>query len=427
MPWSGLPAVKLDSDYAKQVIVVASNDNNSSSTGTLSSFSNRGSLVDLAAPGGSVSVLNKSGSIVTQSGTSLSAPFAAGAGGLVATFDVTLDSSTASTTSQLKTLILQGAVDGGRTAGGYPIVNAYQSLRRAARKHGARLCGNLVWAQGNRTISVMRNDSTNDVETLVTGLKGEPFFLMPAHQGKYIYFFLDTLSDTVGTYYAVESFTSGQWQTTPSYGGNPPDNNYLPAYHLSNERGYDHDGANHVLAQLGAHDSTNIYFNFSSTPSTAIVGNPACCMTPQAVLNPAGTEAWVTGYGYPILNNDSVWTAYVYKMPRANNATPVLVDSIPQAQILTIGPAEDGSGFYVDIFYQTNGTGLSTCNEDFVDTTWTTFKVLASVSVQSSLLCASKNVSEASERVAARIERNFHRSESSHPNMASSGLRPGKR
>jgi subtilisin family serine protease len=182
--WEGIPPAKLDADYAEQMIVVGSNNNNSSQTGTLSSFSDRGSLVDMVAPGNNVGVLNKSGSLTTSfSGTSFSAPFVSGAAGQVVTFDPTLDSATVSTTTALKSLILQGAVDGGRTAGGFPILNAYKSLRRASRKHGARICGNLVWAQGNRTISVMRNDSTNDIETLVSSLVGEPY-LLQLHRGR---------------------------------------------------------------------------------------------------------------------------------------------------------------------------------------------------------------------------------------------------
>jgi hypothetical protein len=398
--WSGVPAAKLDADYATQMIVVGSNNNNSSQKGTLSSFSDNGTLVDMVAPGNNVGVLDKSGSITTSfSGTSFSAPFVAGAAGLTATFDPTLDSASASTTTALKSLILQGAADGGRTAGGYPILNAYKSLRRAARKHGARLCDNLVYGQGNRTISVMRNDSTNDIETLVSNLLGEPYRIAPAHLGKYILYFADTLGDTLRSFPVVESFVNGKWQTTPSYGANAPDTLYAPAFQMADGEGEDHDGDHSVqLRQSG--DSLNIYFDFSNTPSAAIVGGP-CCNMPQAVMNAAGSEAWIAGYGFPIVNNDTLFNAYIYKVARAKSSQALLVDTIEQAQIFSLRETEDGSAFYVSLFFDSGGS-QNTCNEDIADTTFHTLRVVSQVNVNSSLLCALKNMSESSMRIVQR-------------------------
>jgi hypothetical protein len=121
-------------------------------------------------------------------------------------------------------------------------------------------------------------------------------------------------------------------------------------------------------------------------------------------LNAAGTEAWITGYGYPILNNTSVWNAYVYKVGRAQNATPVLVATIKQAQIFSFRETEDGSAFYVDLFFDSGGE-MSTCDEDIVDTAFTNFRVVSHVTVQTGTLCAFKNMSESGMRVAQRPRR----------------------
>jgi hypothetical protein len=392
--WNGYPALAQDPNYRGRIMVIAGSSRRT--TNHLYGPSDFGSLVDLAAPADSVTTLSSTGAIVAGEGTSLAAPFVTGTAGLLWSF---LSDSTILADS-IRAYMLHGASKGGRTAGPFYILNAYESLKLAARRHGARLCANLVFAQGNRTLSVLRNDSTNDVETLVSGIVGEPYLIQPAHLGNYIAYYADSLGDTVRSYPVIESIMNGHWQTTPSYGANPPDTLYLPAFRMSNDVGRDHDG-DHIVTVQQSHDSLDIYFDFSLKPSAAIVNTP-CCIAPQAILNAAGTEAWITGYGFPILNNDSVWNAYVYKVQRATNATPTPVATIPQAQIYSFRAKEDGSGFYVDLYFQTNGTGLSTCKQELVDTTWKHFTVIDTVQVQTGTLCALKNMGESSERVAWR-------------------------
>ncbi|HSE67343.1 MAG TPA: hypothetical protein VLB12_10160, partial [Gemmatimonadales bacterium] len=93
-------------------------------------------------PGDAVTALDANGNPVVSSGTSLAAPVVTGLAALLLDFDSTL------TARQLDSLVRSGAVAGGRTAGGIPIVNAYESLKLAAQKPGAPLCGNRVWAEG---------------------------------------------------------------------------------------------------------------------------------------------------------------------------------------------------------------------------------------------------------------------------------------
>lgn len=124
---------------------------------TLGSFTNRGPLVTVAAPGASVVVVHGNARVdsidpgrsaphytSTGSGTSFAAPHVSGLAGLLFAFDPRLTADT------VKQLILEGAQRGGRTAGGIPIINAHESLILAARRPGAPLCGNRMWiADGN--------------------------------------------------------------------------------------------------------------------------------------------------------------------------------------------------------------------------------------------------------------------------------------
>ncbi|MDB4951222.1 MAG: peptidase [Gemmatimonadetes bacterium] len=147
---------------------------------TVPAGSNRGSLISLVAPGENIPMSDT----LAGNGTSLSAPFVAGIGGLIATFDPRITGDT------LRRLILLGARHGGRTADGYPIANAYESLKLAAARRGAPLCGNRVWVE-NGTVRVLR-DSANpgSVENLFTAREGaaaeQVWLLNTLHGGKRI-------------------------------------------------------------------------------------------------------------------------------------------------------------------------------------------------------------------------------------------------
>lgn len=108
--------------------------------------SNTGPLVGLAAPGAAIATWRGFGQIDTVSGTSIAAPFVTGIAGLLLSFDPRLSGG------ELRQLILEGARRGGHFATGFTqpvlIPNAYESLRTAAERPGAPLCGNRVWAAG---------------------------------------------------------------------------------------------------------------------------------------------------------------------------------------------------------------------------------------------------------------------------------------
>src|SRR5262249_42745214 len=96
-------------------------------------------LLDVAAPGMNTSSLNEFGTINTISGTSFAAPVVTGIAAELAAFDHTLSAS------DLKTLIVNGATNGGRTWGTVPIVYPYESLKLSAQRRGGRLCGNRLY------------------------------------------------------------------------------------------------------------------------------------------------------------------------------------------------------------------------------------------------------------------------------------------
>jgi hypothetical protein len=141
--WSGTANVA--GDFPDRVIVVGSSNIHDER----SNFSNRNqhtNLVSVMAPGENVAALDGLSNIIQDSGTSFSAPLVTGLAGLLKSFDPRL------TTAEIRGLIVEGARRGGRAADGVPIINAYESLKAAARRRGAPLCGNRVWAQDGRLL-----------------------------------------------------------------------------------------------------------------------------------------------------------------------------------------------------------------------------------------------------------------------------------
>jgi hypothetical protein len=90
------------------------------------------------------------------------------------------------TTVQLDSLILGGATLGDRFTPDGAIVNAYQSLKLAAKRHGAPLCGNRIWVDSTLEMHVERG-GPSDVEIIASGLSADiAQQLYPMHGGRQI-------------------------------------------------------------------------------------------------------------------------------------------------------------------------------------------------------------------------------------------------
>ena len=136
------------------------------------------SRIHIAAPGVNVATWGAAGGSY-QTGTSFAAPLVAGMAGLLFAFDSTL------TAAEVRQRIIEGARNGGLTAGGVPLLDAYESLRLAAQRRGAPLCGNRLWGDSTAVVAerVLSSGPVDDTLTTVpagTGLT----YLTPMHGGK---------------------------------------------------------------------------------------------------------------------------------------------------------------------------------------------------------------------------------------------------
>lgn len=180
--WAGVTNSKVM--FPNQVLVVGSLQ--AGSTGpnqfALASTSNRTGTkltVDLAAPGEAVYSLRAAGTPTAVSGTSFAAPHVTGAAGLLISFDPRLPRDS------VRGFLLRGARRGGRTAGGTPVLNVYESLKIAGEKRGAPLCGNPVYQDTLGRVFARRDSAWAFEEQLFTRLDS---VMNPVHGGRRIRF-----------------------------------------------------------------------------------------------------------------------------------------------------------------------------------------------------------------------------------------------
>ncbi len=186
----------LRDSFPNNILTVGS----STSSSQLATFSDTGSYIDVFAPGENVYTYagNALGSIGAVSGTSYSAPLATGIAGLLRSFDSRL------TPDSIRALIIQGGTDGGRLVRGTPVVNAYASLKRAARRSGAPLCGNHLWAANGKVYAQRATSSEAIIDVMNSG---DAWTVSPMHGGHRIEY-----STPSGRYSAA--FSNGAWVST---------------------------------------------------------------------------------------------------------------------------------------------------------------------------------------------------------------------
>jgi hypothetical protein len=190
----------------------------SSQSGQLLGAATGTGAIHIAAPGAQVAVSDGTGTSAV-SGSSPATALVSGAAGLLFAFDSTITADSA------RAWLIRAAVNSGRHAGSFPLLDAYGALRIAAEGPGAPICGNRMWRTGD-SLLVQRGSV---FETLNPSLGSPVGDLTLYHGGRRI--------DVDYSRSLVYSPTAGWQLTTAGAPSTTPGGFYWSA------NGYDHDGS----------------------------------------------------------------------------------------------------------------------------------------------------------------------------------------
>lgn len=375
---AGFPQAAADPALQSRIIVVGASYQSTSHAEAQAGESNTGSLVDVAAPGARVEGLNEFGGVDTALfGTSFAAPVVAGIAAELAAFDHTLSAS------DLKTLIVNGATNGGRTWGSVPIVNAYESLKLAAQRPGAPLCANRVYSDSTESVVYAYRTASDTAEALGTMPSGAGYGLVPLHGGRAVYSSVSAGSVT---------FSGSSWQSNSSDNGFSSLSGYqISAYNLSH--GMDHDGDT-VLTVGGDGCTSPITINIGPTGGTSrelaeidgpwgCSGNGPFLSDVEGAYNPASPTVLVTTEVLTGAPGFAGLSTYVYSIPIASGLqSATRIQHVLETSVANPGFSEDGSEVWTFTARYT-GSGLA-YSVDFWDPA--TFTSRATYSVNAGAL-----------------------------------------
>jgi hypothetical protein len=325
--WTGYPAADSVDDYRSQIVVVGGTTSSSAQHTSLAPYSDTGSrYIDIAAPGDSVGVLDDDGSVVdNMSGTSWSAPFATGTAGLLLSFDSTMS------IDSVKSYIIGGAQDGGRTAGGIPVLNAYDALKRVARQSGEPLCGNPVWSDSSSVyasdgMKILRGGGV--VETISYTNSG--FYGVP-HFGKAMF----VVNSSDGELHSLGWTPTGWIDNGVASNYNNPTGQW--ASYRNEPGGANHDGDT-TLIFAGGLGALTIYYQGSLSPFATLPGGTYDYVSASAYGT--GQVAVSVNHADSLGNVDS---ATVYMLQVANPDSTITKLYTYPTSVSTLSLSDDGS------------------------------------------------------------------------------------
>lgn len=203
--WSGFPTLRTHDP--SRALVVAAVRRSGPNVYEIRPNSNRGNLVEVAAPGEDVLTVDNAGSPIAYHATSIAAPHVSGLATLLFSFDPRL------TPPEVNQLILDGAEAGSRHVNGtFFLTNAYESVKVAARRSGTPLCGNRLWMQDG-TLHAQRDTASQTGESLFTVATstGTSVSFNALHGGKHVHLYTAPATSRTARRWRVSSTGAAEW------------------------------------------------------------------------------------------------------------------------------------------------------------------------------------------------------------------------